>query len=223
MRMKAPPGITQAEWDHLEEKLTNKQFTALVAGPGAWHISAKCLLTAADILANQIIAARNRDVKRSLEGGLTVAPVGDEEAADDWIMLTVGVWIMLYALAVENLLKGVIAYKIGSEIHAGDKRKLTVGFHSLRELADRSGFKLHTGDADLLDELTQYSTWRGKYVVPTSAAKSNALRKHLEGKYRLQGPPASTKAILDTLIARLSQFHASERAAMTARVEKAPR
>lgn len=71
---------------------------------------------------------------------------------------------LLYAYAIENVLKGVIVAKTPGLTH---EHKLSgeLQSHDLKKLADRAHFAVHVQEAPVLEALSALSIWAGRYPV----------------------------------------------------------
>ena len=134
-----------------------------------------------------------------------------EDTLDMYIGMTGSVWIMLYALALENILKGIIALREGANLYGGTKKTLTAKSHKLVPLAERSGVKPTSEETDLLEELSTYSIWRGKFFIPLSAEELSDFETQLQGKRRLRGRPTEMKEILDALLLKVMTAYTQHR------------
>lgn len=67
---------------------------------------------------------------------------------------------MLYAFAIENLLKGLIIANDGERIGA---KEITVATHDLVDLARQADFTLALQDKPILESLSELATWAGRY------------------------------------------------------------
>ena len=86
------------------------------------------------------------------------------------------VYTMLIAMAIEALLKAALVLRIGSPLVPGKRgrSKLNNEFktHDLRALARRlkpHGFPISDPDLELLDRLTLFVLWFGRYPIPTDS------------------------------------------------------
>jgi hypothetical protein len=71
---------------------------------------------------------------------------------------------LLYAYAIENVLKGIIIAKSPGLI---EDRELSgeLTSHNLIKLADKAGFTVHVQERGVLEALYQLSVWAGRYPV----------------------------------------------------------
>jgi hypothetical protein len=161
--------------DDIHRSLADRQFDGLNKSPRAWAHAAQILLTSAGILGEEIKAAEARKIEAiEVERAAGVSPpfrelVGDE-LRDHNIGQTVRTWAMLVALAIENLLKGIIAGRGSAPVKQ----------HGLVELAQLAQFEISPQEHDLLQDLTEYSVWKGRYLTPTKAEKLYSLSKQAD-------------------------------------------
>ena len=74
---------------------------------------------------------------------------------------------MLYAFAIENILKGIIVAKDPTKIRS---EKIAFDNHTLAGLAAEAGVDLAIQDPTILEALTELAVWAGRYP---SAKKAN--------------------------------------------------
>ena len=133
----------------LDPELRKRFFEAAEESPGSWLLSAQRLRAAAARL------------------DWLVVPVRDDENTISFL----AVYRMLLGLAFENVLKGVISLV---RIEAGENPPLPKDclHHSLRILAARpecAVLGLTSHEIELLDDMTQFVEWSGKYPLPKKA------------------------------------------------------
>jgi hypothetical protein len=89
-------------------------------------------------------------------------------------------FFVLVGLAVENELKARILQKHldagrkfppGTDLFAGDANVFPNTDHNLTVLADWTGFTFTDGEKGLLDRLSSYLVWAGRYPIPKNAGK----------------------------------------------------
>lgn len=71
---------------------------------------------------------------------------------------------LLYAYALENLLKGLIVAKNASLVSGGKLNKKLLG-HDLKALAADADFTLYTQEVEITEALSKLSVWAGRYPV----------------------------------------------------------
>ena len=74
---------------------------------------------------------------------------------------------LLYAYAIENVLKGLIIANTPSLVHE-EQLDHALKSHDLTELSKRAGFTVHVQEALVLRRLSQLSIWAGRYPVAVS-------------------------------------------------------
>jgi len=130
----------------LDPELLKRFFEAAEESPGSWLLCAQRLRAAATRL------------------DWLTAPARDDEDTLSFI----AIYRMLLGLAFENVLKGVISLV---RIEAGEKPPLPKDclHHSLQRLAARPEcaiLGLTSHEIELLDDMTQFVEWSGKYPLP---------------------------------------------------------
>lgn len=81
-----------------------------------------------------------------------------------------GPFALLAGLAIENMLKGAV-----QEVTPRAERQLVQG-HDLIKLAKRLGLSLSSEESDLLERLTRFVKWAGRYPVALDAAETKKPR-----------------------------------------------
>jgi len=129
-----------------------------------------------------------------------------QEAEDHVTLLTHSVWVMLCGLAVENLLKALIAASEGPDMHKRDRKQLDVGSHKLVALRHRAKIGLTQEEDILLRDLTHYVEWRGKYSRPKSAAAYVAFEEEgIDARKFSTRDTRRMKALIDQLMSKLDR------------------
>jgi hypothetical protein len=72
----------------------------------------------------------------------------------------------LYGLAIENLLKAILMKNEPDRVSEGKLRKWPSGGHDLIALATTSRIELTAEERDLLQRLTHFIRWAGRYPIP---------------------------------------------------------
>ena len=132
-------------------------FAELAHHPEHWFRQAEQLIAAADAC---------------LDGVPRPHPQrGNTEAANTRVVGQIEGGMLLLAFAVENALKG-LAVHLGE--HCNDDRgelkwkHREFGKHELTKMAKRLGVELNGRTDDLLERLTVYALWAGRYPLPKS-------------------------------------------------------
>ena len=73
---------------------------------------------------------------------------------------------MLLAFAFECLLKARLAREGGEAVSRDGVLQRHFKNHNLRQLATRAGIGLPDADLAILDVLTEFLRWRGRYPIP---------------------------------------------------------
>ncbi len=130
--------------------------------PQAWHRTAVGLKRSADIVWEQWFGIFKR-----LEGGQT-ATATRQEAGD--LYLLIPSFLLLYGLALENALKGLLVANDPSIVGSTVKWRIKGGGHDLRHLYSESHLLVKADEQELLAALTQAVIWAGRYPVPRNHA-----------------------------------------------------
>ena len=126
--------------------------------PVSWHNTGIGLKRSADI----IWRSWWETIKRLDEAPTTVP---GRVAADIYVLWPS--FMLLFGLALENLLKGIIVTKnpasFSQKIRWSGKLK---GGHNIVGLCEEAGISISDEEKRLLEELTESIIWRGRYPVP---------------------------------------------------------
>ena len=76
------------------------------------------------------------------------------------------IYLMLYGLAIENLLKSLII-KNGTSLYQNGVINKRYRTHNLNSLFDSCGLKKSNDEKEILDILSEFVLWAGKYSVPS--------------------------------------------------------
>jgi len=87
--------------------------------------------------------------------------------------VSIGVALMLYGLAIENLAKAVIVAG-GSPLDK--KGRISFNVHKLAELVSKAKIRVTHKDKIFLQKLTEFVEWAGRYPVPLSFQKMQPFR-----------------------------------------------
>jgi hypothetical protein len=149
------------------------QIVALGKAPQAWIWSAMILRRSAEVLSSLSADGESRHLELAfqdpdpLPGEIRERPQTPEETAALVDLNAAGVSAMLLASSVECLLKARLA-SAGIQLISVDgvlqKRFKT---HDLRRLATQAGLELPEPSLRLLDGLSAFLEWRGRYPIPT--------------------------------------------------------
>jgi len=125
-------------------------FSAEADAPEAWRNVAKVLFDAAGILSRECLLGNTQGDSRAC----LVSPVN-----------------MLFGMAIETLLKGLVVHRKGKIVCKG---KLPHSFthHNIERLLREAEVQLKENDLLLLRKLEVYVKWLGKYPVPKTAMEN---------------------------------------------------
>lgn len=124
-------------------------FESEAKHPYTWKIKADGLMRSANVLLTQA----REDIKH-------VADSGDIHVQPP----VLGAYVMIAGLAIENLLKGILVMRYQ---HLDIKVFMeAIRGHDLNLLARDAGLGVDQRDSFLLEKVTSYTIWAGKYPAP---------------------------------------------------------
>jgi hypothetical protein len=141
---------------------SKKKSVPLAQSSRAWRQTAAGLKRTADI-----VWERWFGIFKRLDGGQT-AMATVQEGRD--LMLLLPSVLLLYGLALENAVKGLLIAKDTSIVESRIKWKMKAGAHDLRELFKKADLLITSEEEDLLDALSDAVLWGGRYPVPKNHA-----------------------------------------------------
>jgi hypothetical protein len=157
-------------------------FDKAAADPWKWRSVALSLLFAADALWNR--------VRRALTELDKVGRSKLSDTSDIGLRLR-GPFFLLAGLAVENFLKAIIVKRLlagGKPVTEADVLVIFRGKHDLTVLSQRADVKLTPAERELLERLSTFVNWAGRYPVPikkVNAQKSRVTRSDDFGRVSL--------------------------------------
>jgi hypothetical protein len=125
------------------------QFRKQAELPFMWELSAVTLRCAVEVLYEEV----KNDIRQ----------LGKPRKSKSVRPSLHGVCLMLCWLMLENLLKAVL---ISRASPLDSKGRFILKGHGLLNLADRVGLKLSENESFLMERLTHFVEWAGKYPVP---------------------------------------------------------
>jgi hypothetical protein len=168
-----------------------EQYEACVLIPGVWKAQAATLLHAADKLFQVYDAAETREKVRDLAEYEYTKQTGNNYQMDnkervDWSndyddSRLLQVFLLLVGYAIENLIKGILYGKHPTKLEESDETlKLALKCHNLSELyriaMDLEKLtEIEPCAREILDWLTQYILWRGRYAIPVDLKQFSSL------------------------------------------------
>lgn len=160
------------------------QYEAKVLMPGSWKAQAGILLHAADKLFQVYDAAETREQARDLAEYEYTKQTGkiyqmDSKERECWSndfedTMLLPVFLLLVGYAIENLIKGIMYGRHPKLLEeTDDNLKLAIRCHELSELyriaMDLKGLtEIELCTREILDWLTQYVIWKGRYTIPVT-------------------------------------------------------
>ncbi len=142
----------------MNKKFYDEQFQARLRTPGVWALSARRLRRAAEIIFDHY----GKDL-RDMEAGVSPVELENLEIS--------GCGTLLYGLAVENILKGILLSTSQDAIDHGKLRKWPGGGHDLVLLAAEAKITLSVTEEDILKRLSACVRWAGRYPIPKKSEK----------------------------------------------------
>lgn len=130
--------------------------------PEAWRRTAFGLKRSADIIWEQWYGIFKR-----LKGGKKIKSTNNELGD---LKFLIPPFLLLYGLALENALKGLMVANDPLIVASTVKWKIKGGGHDLGELYKKSDLLLIAEEQELLNALTQAVLWAGRYPVPKKHA-----------------------------------------------------
>jgi hypothetical protein len=156
------------------------EFEIAGRSPHSWHVQAADLVRSADLLYERSQAARKLAASIYRRDNATGLPVNEGRALATQEVKLLGdrelgrVALMLLAFAIENECKSILVSK-RPELIAGDS-KLPQGLltHDLQTLLRTCGIAFTELEGAVLARLSEYSSWAGRYPLPSEAIKSSS-------------------------------------------------
>ena len=179
--------MPEFDWDTIRYLQSARQFEYGAKWPMTWQLKSVTLKRAADYLYEvyhdasqrrlQRIQREMRQMVQSTKNALTAEnDIGSgrylegQELQDEWDVMLVDVYRLLIGYAVENLLKAILMVTHPEYFMESGKMK-HLNSHNLASLCKRCGIEISKEERDILDKLTRYIVWLGKYPVPLDSAK----------------------------------------------------
>ncbi|MNF63250.1 hypothetical protein D3C84_449470 [compost metagenome] len=169
----------------LPKGFANDTYRKACAEPFPWLVKAREMWRAADLVWAQF----------SFE--LTAFASGGDDSREPF---TGSVAMMLYALALENLLKAGLAAK---GVAVGPNGNFALKSHKLEDLADGLALTLEPGERELMERLEHFLEWAGRYPIPL-LAEALYPRAMLDGsKAAMYGLSSGDRARVDALLTKV--------------------
>ncbi len=137
-----------------ENSLYDEVFEATALTPGIWLQFARRLKYAGDTLYEKY-QEHYHEVQRGLDSVV------------DTLTFSLNITsTLLYGLAFENILKAILIQDDPCRVQNGKLVKWPGGGHDLTALVEAAGLDLGSQSAQLLERLSMFVTWAGRYPVP---------------------------------------------------------
>jgi len=158
------------KYGHTYEHMKARGFELGARLPISWKSVSLTLKHAADRLYDLYYDATLRHVSRVLEeadkGGLIEGSrtLEGRELEDHRDGQLISAYLLLIGYAIENLLKAILMIQ-HPEYFKPDSKLTDIRSHDLAGLCNRCGIAVQD-QATLLEKLTSYIEWQGKYPIP---------------------------------------------------------
>jgi hypothetical protein len=155
-----------------EARLTIQQIYKAAQNPTSWLLSAERLRDAAEVIINAEVV---REIPyflaydKATQDALSIACTGANKSGQAEIRSDPPNYPpaqLLYAYAMENVLKGLI---VANDPSVVDENKISKSLksHALVELSASAGITVHIEEAPVLAALSDLSIWTARYPVAT--------------------------------------------------------
>lgn len=202
----------------LNERQRKKQFEFGATWPISWKFHAYKFKHAADHLYEMYYAANHRIIEKMI-ADIKENPTSNQsrtlegqELRDFYDSSLIGIYFLLMGYALENLVKAICMI-VHPEYFTPNK--LTgIKTHNLRELCTRCSIDLDKDELILLDKLSEYVEWMGKYPIPLELGKmypkqqSNGTWKHRGEAFHGREAQQEVDELYTKLLTMLESFQA---------------
>lgn len=147
-------GTREAETPGRDQAAFWSEQYALASQPPLWWLTARRLMQAAEVLWR----VHDADLSKLREGQVEAHKLENLQLGLAWMLLT--------GLALENLVKAVLLKRKPELARPGRMPKWPGNGHDLPKLFDAAGVPLSASERGMLDRLTEFILWRGRYPVP---------------------------------------------------------
>ena len=197
------------ERDRINEQIKARQYELGAKLPISWKVVSDNLKHAADILFDHYHDANKRIIQRMLnksahdkkQGPRTLEGKELEDYRDSQMR---EVYFLLIGYAIENLLKGNQLVQ-HPEYFKPNKKMNDIKTHKLTELCKWCNISLIEEEIVLLNKLTRYVKWQGKYPIPLKSDEMFPMKKS-DGTWETRGEiykGRKTQQEIDNLYAKL--------------------
>jgi hypothetical protein len=155
-----------------DARLTMAHMYKAAQNPTSWLLSAEQLRDAAEVIINAEVAREMpyfRAYDEAAQDALSIACTGTNESGHAEIKSDPPNYPpaqLLYAYAMENVLKGLIVANDTSVVNE-NKISKRLQSHDLVELSARAGVTVHAEERPVLIALSDLSVWAARYPVAT--------------------------------------------------------
>ena len=128
---------------------------------------------------------------------------------------------MLSAFAIENYLKGaLVVFKKWSKTDIKQELPKPLKSHNLTQLAELVKLPLNEEEADLMERLSEYAIWAGRYPVPLFSDNLRPQNKGPNIGNQLTMYRGSDTAVINCLLERLADFLATGKSTPLTRLHR---
>lgn len=169
----------------LPKGFANDRYRRACVEPFPWLVKAREMRRAADLVWAQFSSE------------LTAFAAGGDESGEPF---TGSVAMMLYAFALENLLKAGLA---ANGVAVGPNGNFALKSHKLEDLAEDLAFILEPDERELMERLEHFLEWAGRYPIPL-LAEALYPRAMLDGsKAAINGLSSGDRSRVDALLTKV--------------------
>ncbi len=179
------------KWERIYEHIKARQFELGARLPISWTSVSLGLKHAADRLYDLQHDATLRRIKRAIEEHGKVRDADrsrkleGEELEDFLDSQMISVYYLLMGYAIENLLKAILMIQ-HPEYFKPDAKLADIGSHILVGLCKQCGISVQHEEVELLNKLTTYVVWQGRYPIPLQPDRMWPTRRD-DGTWKTRG------------------------------------
>lgn len=179
---------------NMPKRFANELYRLGCSEAHLWLVKAAELLKAANLLWQQFL-----DDLEAFQKG--------ERQEEPFIGSTA---LMLYGLAVENLLKAGLAHQRKATTSNGS---FGLKSHELAPLAEQLGLSLTDAEAELLERLEAFVSWAGRYPIPL-VAQDLYPRSMSTGQHAIHGVSSFDASEVNAIVEKIRVLLPSEEEAV---------
>lgn len=179
------------KWERINEHIKGRQFELGARLPISWKSVSLGLKHTADRLYDLQHDATLRVIKRAIEEHRKGRDVEEsrelegKELEDFLDSHMISTYYLLMGYAIENLLKAILMIQHPEYFKPG--AKLTdIRSHKLVSLCNRCDISVQKEEVEILNKLTTYVEWQGKYPIPLEPDKMWPIKRD-DGTWKTRG------------------------------------